>query len=166
MKPVMWRIFKPDSQAIADEIEEQLRFHLELLTQANLQQDMSAEGARAAALKRFGNVEQIKDQCLQISRRSQPLVRALKTLFLLLFLCGVLVRVFNTELHLTHLGDLLIIVPALGRLLLYVRSLNPSSFVSKPEAPSPLKLSERAELSIAAYDQRNLTPVERVISDR
>lgn len=167
MRPVMWRIFKhSDSKEIEREIEEQLRFHIELLTQANLQQDMSPEKAKEAALRRFGDVEQIKDQCAQISRRNQPLVRALKTLFLLLFLCGVLVRVFNTELHLTHLGDLLIIVPALGRLLLYVRSLNPSSFVSKPEASSPLMLSERTELSIAAYDQRNLTPVERVISDR
>ncbi|MCU1264027.1 MAG: hypothetical protein JWM21_345 [Acidobacteria bacterium] len=164
MKP--WRIFKPDKKEIEREIEEQMRFHIDLLTQANLQQDMSAKEAKEAALRRFGNVEQIKDQCAQIHRRSQPLTRALKTLFLLLFLSGVLVRVFNTELHLTHLGDLLIAVPALGSLLLYVRSLNPSSFMAKSETSSPLMLSERTDLPIPAYDQRNLTPVERVISDR
>jgi hypothetical protein len=165
MKP--WRIFKhPDKKEIESEIEEQLRFHIDLLTKANVRQDMSPEKAKEAALRRFGNVEQIKDQCSQIRSRNQPLVRALKTVFLLLFLSGVLVRVFNTELHLTHLGDLLIIIPALGSLLLYVRSLNPSSFIAKPETSSPLMLGERTELPIAAYDQRNLTPVERVISDR
>ena len=165
MKPVTWLFKRSDSKAIEREIEEQLRFHIDLLTQANLQQAMSAEEAKEAALKRFGDVDQIKDQCAQISRRNQPFIRGLKVLSLILFLSGVLLRVFFTELHITHLGDLLIIVPALGRLLLYVRSLNPSSFVSKPES-SPLMLNDRAEFSIAAYDQRNLTPVERVISNR
>jgi hypothetical protein len=166
MKSERWRIFKRSGgKEIDREIEEQLRFHIELLTQANLEQDMSPEEAKEAALKRFGDIEQIRDQCSQISRRSQPVVRALKTLFLLLFLCGVLLRVSFTELHITHVGDLLIIVPALGRLLLYVRTLNPSSFTSKPATSSPLMLRERTEL-FAAYDQRNLTPVERVISDR
>jgi hypothetical protein len=161
-----WRVFKRSGgKEIEREIEEQLRFHIELLTQANLQQDMSPEEAKEAALRRFGDVDQIRDQCAQISRRSHPLARALKTLFLLLFLCGILLRVFFTELHITHVGDLLIIVTALGRLLLYVRSLHPSSFMSRPATSSPLMLKEHTEL-FAAYDQRNLTPVERVISDR
>ncbi len=166
MKSERWRVFKRSGgKEIEREIEEQLRFHVELLAQANLEQDMSPEKAKETALKRFGDVDQIRDQCAQISRRSQPLMRVLKTLFLLLFLCGVLLRVFFTELHITHLGDLLIIVPALGRLLLYVRTLQPSSFISKPALSSPLMLKEHTELFVA-YDQRNLTPVERVISDR
>ena len=164
MKAATWRIFKYfDNQEVEREIEEQLHLHLELLTQANLQQDMSFEEAKNAALKRFGNVEQIKSQCVQIRRRSGLGVRALKALLLLVFLAGVSIRVFNSELHVTHVGDLLIVVPLLGRLLLYVRSLDPSGFVSKDESSSPLMLNPKA---IAVYDQRNLTPIERVISDK
>ncbi len=164
MKAATWRIFKYfDNQEVEREIEEQLHLHLELLTQANLQQDMSFEEAKNAALKRFGNVERIKSQCVQIRRRSGLGVRALKALLLLVFLAGVSIRVFNTELHITRVGDLLIVVPLLGRLLLYVRSLDPSGFVSKDESSSPLMLNPKA---ITVYDQRNLTPVERVISDK
>src|SRR6266480_4864921 len=100
MKAATWRIFKYfDNQEVEREIEEQLHLHLELLTQANLQQDMSFEEAKNAALKRFGNVEQIKSQCVQIRRRSGLGVRALKALLLLVFLAGVSIRVLNTELH-------------------------------------------------------------------
>ena len=166
MKAATWRIFKRfDNQEVEREIEEQLHFHLELLTQANLQQDMSFEEAKNAALKRFGNVEQIKDQCVQISKRSHPIMRALKALLLLVFLTGVSVRVFGTELTVTRVGDLLIVVSMLARLLLYVRGLDPSGLVSKDETSSPLMLNEIARPSIAVYDQRNLTPIERVISD-
>ncbi len=166
MKTATWRIFKRDSREVEREIEEQLHFHLELLTQANLQQDMSFAEARKSALKRFGNVEQIKDQCVQISKRSHPLMRALKALLLLVFLSGVLVRMFGAELTVTRVGDLLIVVSVLGRLLLYVRDLDPSSFVSRDETSSPLMLNETSRPSIAVYDHRNLTPVERVISDK
>ena len=167
MKAVNGRLFKRfDSEQIKGEVEEELRFHLELLTEALLQQDMSPEEANAAALERFGNVEQIKDQCVEISTRSNPLMRALKSFLILVFLVGVLVRVFSTEFHVLHVGDILIAVGVLGRLLVYVRGLNPSSFLSKPETSSPLMLNENGQASIAAYDQRKRTPVERVISDK
>jgi hypothetical protein len=161
------RLFKRfDSQQIKREIDEELRFHLELLTAALQQQDMSLAEARAAALKRFGNVEQIKDQCVEISRKNHPAIRALKSFLVLVFLVGVLVRVFSTEFHILHVGDILIAVGVLGRLLVYVRGLDPSSFLPKPETSSPLMLTEKSQTSIAAYDQRKRTPVERVIADK
>jgi hypothetical protein len=58
-----------DSDYVRREIDDELRFHLELLTEENLRQDMSLAEAQAAALKRFGDVNQIKDQCAEISRR-------------------------------------------------------------------------------------------------
>jgi len=155
-----------DRQEIECEIEEELRFHLELLTQEHLKQNMSFAAAKDAALERFGNVEQIRDQCVEISRRGHPFVRALKTLLILVFLFGVLVRVFSTESHVTRVGDTLILVAILGCLFLYVRGLNPSSFRSKPETSSPLMLNEKTQTSIMAYDHRRLTPVERVIADK
>jgi hypothetical protein len=167
MKAVNGRLFKRfDSKQITDEVEEELRFHLELLTAALQQQDMSLAEAKDAALKRFGNVEQIRDQCVEISRRNHPAILALKSFLIVVFLVGVLVRVFSTEYHVTHVGDVLIAVGALGRLLVYVRGLNPSSFLSKPETSSPLMLNENGPASITAYDQRKRTPVERVISDK
>jgi len=167
MKAVNGRLFKRfDNEQIKGEVEEELRFHLELLTEALQQHDMSLAEAKDAALKRFGNVEQIKDQCVEISRRNHPSIRALKSFLILVFLVGVLVRVFSTEFHVTRVGDVLIAVGILGRLWVYVRGLNPSSFLSKPETSSPLMLNENGQASITAYDQRKRTPVERVISDK
>ncbi len=151
---------------IEREIEEELRSHLELSMQAHLQQDMTMEAAKDAALRRFGNVEQIKDQCVEIARRSNPLLRAFKTLLMLVFFVGVLVRLFSTDLYVMRVGDMLIAVPLLGRLLLYVRGLSPSQFLPRHEISFPLKLNNDAPTSFTVYDQRNLTPVERVISDR
>jgi hypothetical protein len=167
MKAGMGSLFRRfDSQRTEGEIEEELRFHLEILTETLLQKDMSLAEARHAALQRFGNVEQIRDQCVEISRRNTPAIRALKSFLILLFLVGVLVRVFGTEFHVTRVGDVLIAVGILGRLWVYVRGLNPSSFLSKPETSSPLMLNENGRASITVYDQRKRTPVERVISDK
>jgi len=167
MKAVNGRLFKRfDSEQIRGEVEDELRFHLELLTEALLQQDLSLEEANYTARKRFGNVEQIRDQCVQISRKNHPAIRALKSFLILVFLVGVLVRVFSPEYHVTHVGDILIAVGVLGRLLVYVRGLNPSSFLSRPETSSPLMLNDNGQASITAYDQRKRTPVERVISNK
>lgn len=167
MKTVAGRVFRRfDRLVIEREIEEELRLHLEMLTWEHLQQDMSPSEARDAALKRFGNVEQIKDQCVEISKRCNPFIRALKTLLIMVFLSGVLVRVFSTEPHVIQVGNVLILIAVLSRLFLYVRGLNPSSFRPRPETSSPLMLSEKARTTIAPYDQRMLTPVERAISDK
>jgi hypothetical protein len=167
MRAVTGRLFtRFDSEEIEREIEEELRFHLEMLTQEHLKQDMSFAEAKDAALKRLGNVEQIKDKCVEISRSGHIFMRALKSLLITVFLLGVLVRVVSTEFHVMRVGDTLILVAILGRLFLYVRALNPSNFRSKPETSSPLMLNEEAQTSITAYDHRRLTPVERVIADK
>jgi hypothetical protein len=150
---------------IESEIEEELRFHLELLTQEHLQRHLSPAEAKDAALKRFGNVEQIRDQCVRISRSGQPLMQGLKAVLVPVFLAGVLVRVCSTEIHFMRMGDLLIFVAILGRLLVYLRSLNPSSFRAKPESSSALMLNDKCQISMAG-DRTKLTPIERVISDK
>src|SRR5258708_617976 len=165
MKAGKGRLFKPLNRAeIGGEVEAELRFHLELLTQEHLQLGLTVEEARASALRRFGDVEQIKDQCVEISQRRQPLVLALKSFLVLVFLAGILLRILVAEFHVKHCADILITLGILGRLLLYVRGLHPSSFLSKPEALSPLRLNDSSQTSV--YDQRDRTPVERVIFDR
>jgi len=167
MKAVMGRFSKHfASEETEREIEEELRFHLELLTQEHLRRDMSLTEAKDAALKRFGNFEQIRNQCLEISRSGHPFMRVLKSLLIAVFLLGVLARVFSTEFHVMRIGDILIFIAILGRLFLYVRGLNPSNFRAEHETSSPLMLNNKAQTSIAAYDHRKLTPVERVITDK
>ncbi len=167
MKAVKERLFKPLNRAeIGREIEDELRLHLELLTEEHLQLDLPLAEARAAALKRFGDVERIKDECVEISRRHHPLIHVLKSFLILIFLAGVLLRVFVAEYHVKHCADILMAVGILGRLLLYARGLRPASFLSKPETGSRLMLIDKSQTSIAAYDPSKRTPVERVIFDK
>ena len=167
MKAVIGRLFRRfDSEENKREIEEEVCFHLELLMQEHLQGGVSLAEAHDAALKRFGDVELIKDECLKISGRSHPLIPAVKLFLIVIFFVGVLVRVNSTDRNISHLGDLLIAVPILCRLLFYVRGLNPSRFLPEDSTKAPLMLNETAQPAFTVYDHRKLTPVERVISDK
>jgi hypothetical protein len=157
------RFRRLDSRRIHLEVEEELQFHLDLLTEEHCRQNIPWEQAQATALERFGNVEQIRDECLRISRRNHPAVLALKWFFGFIFVSGVLVRVFSPEFHLTRVGDILMTVGALSRLLLYLRGIYPSRYGSKPDEPSLIKLND-SQTSLAAYERTRQTPVERVIS--
>jgi len=155
-----------NSKDVKREVEDELQFHLELATQAHIQQGMSSEIAKSAAFKRFGDVERIKNQCVEISRRSHPLMRAVKSFLILVFLTGVFARVFSADIYVMQSGTMLIAVAALSRLLLYARGLSPSSFLSKDETSSPLMLNTGSQTLIAVYNESVRTPIERVISDK
>jgi len=73
------------------------------------------------------------------------------------------VRVLSSEYHLTRMGGVLMAVGVLSRLLLYLRVMSSSRYVSKPDDSSLIKLND-SQMSLTAYDRRNRTPVERVIS--
>ena len=142
MKDLTRRLFNPGGrQAIEREVEEELRFHLDLLTEQQLQHADTFEEASASALRRFGNVEQIKDECVEISNRQRPLTRALKSFMVLTFLAGILVRIFGTELHVDRVGQMLIAIGVLGLLFLYVRNLTPSGFRPKSDTSASLMLN-------------------------
>jgi hypothetical protein len=160
------RLFESfDRHELENEIDEELRFHLESLTAANLQQDLSFAEAKAAALKRFGNVEQIKNQCVEISRRNRPMIRFLKVLMITLFLFGVLIRVSNPEMHVSRIGDILMFVGVMGRLLVYLRGWHPAGNSTDAPTTSPLMLIDKTQ-SADMYERRSITPVERLISEK
>jgi hypothetical protein len=165
MKPVIMRLFS-HSYGVETErgIDEELRFHLELSTQELVRQGMSFQEAKDAALERLGDVERIRIQCAEIVRRGRLSIRVLKFFLIVVFLLGVLVRSFGTEVPVMHVADTLIAVAIMSRLLLYVRGLNPSSFRSRDDTSSPLMLNGLA--SIPVSDQRRPTPVERDIFDK
>ena len=50
-------------EKVEEELDEELRYHLEQKLQANLAKGMSADQARRAALREFGGVEQSKQAC-------------------------------------------------------------------------------------------------------
>lgn len=166
MRGLLKRRLFSRSEGTEREIDEELRFHLELLTQEYLLQELSAEEAKAAAVMRFGNVESIREQCVAISRQGHPFVMALRSFLILMFLTGVVLRILDLDADVHHLGKLLMVVPILGRLLLFVRGLTPSSFLSTPQTESPLRLSENLEPLSVAYDQGMTKPVKRLVSDK
>ena len=118
------------------EVEEELLHHVDLLLRENIQRGMSPEEARAATLKRFGNLDRVRNECVQICRRSRPLQRALKFSVILLVLTGLIVHFAGTDFHVTRIGDMLIMVAVGVRLLIYVRSLTPSRFLPRKETSS------------------------------
>jgi hypothetical protein len=145
------------------DVDEEFQFHLALLCERYEREGLSAQSALTASLERFGDVDHARQQCLAISRRSRPMMRALKVLFVLMFFAGVFVRIFQTELHLTRLGDVLMMVAISGRLFLYVRGLSPASFLSSDRTPWPLRLIDRSQTPVPAYDEKKRTPTERII---
>ena len=154
-----------DSRRVPHEVEEELQFHLDLLTEEHCRQNIPWAQAQAKALERFGNVEEIRDECLKIARRNQPAVVALKWFFGFIFVAGVLVRIFGADYHVTRVGDLLMEVGALARLLLYLRGKSPAKHFKEDDEAALLKL-DVAPLSLAARDHTGRTPVERVVSSK
>lgn len=53
---------------MADEVEAELRFHVQMRTRANIEEGMTPEEARLAAQQSFGNFDRIKLNCCEIKR--------------------------------------------------------------------------------------------------
>ena len=118
------------------DVEEELQFHIEMLERKYTQQGMPAAEARTAALRRFGNLETVKRQCVTISKRSSPLRRALKTSLIFIALAGLAIHILSSHYKVAQIGHTLIMIAVAGRLLLYVRGVSPSTFLSKTKQRS------------------------------
>lgn len=57
-------------EEIADEVEAELRFHVQMRTQANIEAGMTPEEAELAARQSFGDFDQVKVSCCEIKRGS------------------------------------------------------------------------------------------------
>lgn len=53
---------------VADEVDEELRFHVQMRMNANIEQGMTSDEAQLAARQSFGDFDQIKDSCCEIKR--------------------------------------------------------------------------------------------------
>ena len=107
----------------AFEVEEELQFHIDMLQRKYMQHGMSAAEAKAAAAKRFGNFERVKQQCVDISRRNTLLRRVLKMSSVLIALAGLAIHTLSSDYRVARIGSVFIMIAVFGRLLLYVRGL-------------------------------------------
>ena len=55
-------------EEIADEVEAELRFHVQMRTRANIAEGMSPNEAQLAAKQSFGDFDQIKVSCCEIKQ--------------------------------------------------------------------------------------------------
>ena len=144
MKTILAKLFRnPYRKQIVFEIEDELHFHIEMLERKYVQDGMSAAAAKAAALRRFGSLEKAMKQCLDIRSRNSLRRRVLKASLIILGLIGLSIRILSTERNLDHMGDLLIMIAIAGRLLLYVRGLSPSTFLSGTDETCPSIVTPR-----------------------
>jgi len=109
------------------DVTEELQFHVDMLERKYAEHGLSLAEAKTAAQRRFGNMENIKKQCVAISRRNSFFRRLLKTFLILVALAGLAIRIFSSDLNVARIGEVLIMIAIAGRLLLYVHGLLPST---------------------------------------
>ena len=136
---------RPAAGRIALDVDEELQFHIEMLERKFNGHGMSSADAKAAALKRFGNPERIRYQCMEIKGRNSVLRRSLKIVSILLFLTGLAIHILSSDYKVARIGQTLIMIAISGRLLLYVRGLIPSISNHATQKASLSILSERRE---------------------
>jgi hypothetical protein len=143
MKNEIADLFKNfNRKQIVFEVEDELRFHIEMLERKYAQDGMSAAAAKAAALRRFGSLERAMKQCVNIRGRNSLLRRVLKMSLILIGLIGLSLRMLGSDVNIHHIGDILIMIAVSGRLLLYVRGLSPSNFLSGTNETCPSIVTE------------------------
>ena len=118
------RIPIANRQQTALDVQEELQFHLDMLERKYTERGMPATHAKAAALRRFGNLERVKKQCVNINRRNSLLRRVLKTASIVIALTGLSIHILSSDTNIAHIGDTLIMIAVSSRLLLYVRGLS------------------------------------------
>jgi len=129
---VSWQIFfsrllNPRNKVLAveREIEEELRFHLEMLTSDSLGRGMRPEDAAAYARQQFGNYLLVKAACYRAKGREmarRKSIKALKRMTWLMLIAGVLIYVLGTGKSVRQVADMLIVIALLSRWLIYLRS--------------------------------------------
>ena len=143
MKTTLANLFKHfNRKQIVFEVEDELQFHIEMLERKYAQEGMSAAAAKAAALRRFGSLERAMKQCVDIRNRNSLVRRVLKTSLIILGLTGLSIRILSSDFKVDRIGDVLMMIAISGRLLLHVRGLSPSTFLSGTNETCPSIVTE------------------------
>lgn len=108
------------------EVEEELRFHLEMQAQELVCLGFTPDRAKAEAMRRFGDLAATRRQCLRVRRRNRATFRAARVLLILLLVFGFLTRVLVADRYVQHMGEILLAIGILGFLLIAVRIARPA----------------------------------------
>jgi hypothetical protein len=179
IKSILRRIGAPvRSEAAEREVEDELRFHIDMRTRDNIEAGMPAEDAMADAMRRFGDFDQIRAACEEIRReRLEGVMKAFKGITWVIFGCGLTLKLAASVAGLQKVGTFLILIAGLWRLLIHLREIRPDQRrITAAEQPTlsvigaigGLSLNGIAEDTpkpVPAYDKEGRTPVERLISD-
>jgi hypothetical protein len=169
------------NKTVEREIDEQLRFHIDMRTRDNMAAGMIPSDAEADALGRFGDIGRVQAECREISnempRRIQA--RVINGITWMMLGCGLTLYLTGEFATVREVGRVLMMIAILWRLLAYLRARIPDqSRINQhvePVPKSPLNLSVPAgddtlasshgvPISIVARDDQGRTPVERLIS--
>jgi hypothetical protein len=172
------------SARIEREIDDELRFHLEMRERDYLAAGLTPEQARAEALRRFGNLEGVKEACRAISLEKlgdKLHLKAIKGFIWVMIGSGLTVRAASSIATVQHAGGILIWIAVLWRVLIYLRAMQSVKHHARASDDRWLILTERVsdesgslpELPterttsqpIPARDQYGRTPVERLLAD-
>ena len=108
---------------ISQEIDEELRFHIDMRIAENIASGMSSAEARAEAFSRFGNIEAIRQTCISIDRGTH--FRSALWLLRILGVGGVALWASGIGPSLTVLGEMFAIIALLASVLIYQRLKTP-----------------------------------------
>lgn len=185
IRTILRRLKAFDRQApIEREIEDELRFHLEMREREHLAAGLTPEQARAEALRRFGNFEGVKEACREISLEKlgdKLHLKAIKGFIWIMIGSGLTVRLASPITTVQHAGGILIWIAVLWRVLIYLRAMQSAKHrarasddrllilaepVSDESRSLPEITTERTTSHpIPARDQYGRTPVERLLAD-
>ena len=160
------------------EIEDELRFHLEMRTRDNIAAGMSPEEAAADAMRRFGDFDHIRAICEEIRKEClMGVMKVVKGLSWIIIGCGLTLKLTADEEAWQPVANALILIASLWRLLIHLREIRPSqrhiraaelTIVSKTLTISdfsPIDLKGHTFTPVQPYDKAGRTPVERLLSD-
>ncbi len=153
-----------DGKAFARDVEEELRFHIEMQASDYEKEGLTAEESLARAELRFGDFAEIKVRCIRIASQNNARLRAMKVLFATAFCLGVLIRVFSPEFHLTRVGDVLMMIGVSGGMLLFAKKIGATDFRTETKHLR-LGLRDGSESVPVSFDEKGRTPFERVRGD-
>jgi hypothetical protein len=151
-----------ERRGLEREVEEELQFHLDMRAQEFELDGAPESDAMTKARTRFGDFDGIKNECVEIASHKRFGTRLAQFLFTLAFVIGILIRIRNPELHLTRIGDVLIMIGIFGGVLLAGKRFR---HISPATVAEPLKLGLRSESIPHAFDKDGRTPFERVAAD-
>ncbi len=179
IKTILRRLGLPDrSEAVDREIEDELRFHIELRTRDNIEAGMSPEEAEADAMRRFGDFGHIRTICEEIRKEKVAgVMKVIKGIIWLMIGCGLTLKMAAAVQTLRDVGDFLIVIALLWRVLIHLRQMRPDQQRIKAVEQTTSSIThtigdfstgnsaDQSFNPVPAYDKDGRTPVERLLSD-